>query len=61
MGTGNNGHLIHGNKGQILKRTKTVFGNREHKKTTLFILGEQSNLLQGNKGTCTPWDGLLFN
>ena len=40
-----------GNRG-----TKTILGNREHKKTNLDFwgTGEQANLFQGNKGTGTP-------
>ena len=49
-----------GNKGQILRGTKTILGNREHKKTNFDFwgTGEQANLFQGNKGTSTPWEGL---
>ena len=38
-----------GNKGQILRGTKTILGNREHKKTNFRFLG--------NKGTGTPPPG----
>ena len=36
------GHLFQGNKGQILRGTKTILGDREHEKTFL-ILGKQGN------------------
>ena len=31
------------NKGQILRGTKTILGNREHKENTFSIFGEQGN------------------
>ena len=43
-------------KGQILRGTKTIFGNRKNKKT-YFQFGvkrEQANLFQRNKGTGSP-------
>ena len=44
-------------KGQILRGTKEIFGNRDHKKITFFfILGEQGHkpiYFQGCKGTGT--------
>ena len=45
-----------GNKGQILRGTKTILGNREHKKTNFRFLGNRgtSQFIQGNKGTGTP-------
>ena len=49
-GTGEQRPNFEGNMG-----TKTIMGNREHKKA-IFILwgtGEQSNLFKGNKGTGT--------
>ena len=48
-----------GNKGQILRGTKTILGNREHKKQMFDFLGtgEQANLFQGKKGTGTPLGG----
>ena len=52
-----------GNKGQILRGTglgtKTISGNREHKKAIFDFWGkgEQANLFQGNKGTGTPLGG----
>ena len=50
-----------GNKGQILRGTKTILGNREHKKTNFRFwgTGEQANIFQGNNGTGTPWEGLI--
>ena len=41
-----------GNRG-----TKTILGNREHKKTKFQFLGtgEQANLFQGYKGTGAPF------
>ena len=43
-----------GNRG-----TKTILGNRQHKKTIFDLgrIGEQANLSQGNKGTGTPLGG----
>ena len=46
-----------GNRG-----TKTILGNREHKKTNFRFFwetGEQANLFQGNKGTGNPWEGFI--
>ena len=41
--------------------TKTIFGNREHRKQIFDFLGtkEQANLFQGKKGTGTPLGGQL--
>ena len=57
-GTGEQRSNFEGNRG-----TKTILGNREHKKTNFrfFGTGEQANLFQGNKGTGTPWEGLICN
>ena len=46
LGTGENGIYFKGNKGQILMGTKTLLGNREHKKTNFRFwgIGEQANL-----------------
>ena len=41
-------------KGQIVKGTKTILGNREYKKTKFEGTEEQTNLFQRNKETCTP-------
>ena len=41
-------------KGQILRRTETILGNREYKKTKFEGTEEQANLFQRNKETCTP-------
>ena len=35
--------------------TKTIFENREHKKTFYYFWGEQVNLFEGNKGTGNRW------
>ena len=45
-----------GNKDQILRGTKTILGNMEHKKTIFDFwgTGEQANLFQGTKGIGTP-------
>ena len=45
-----------GNKGQILRGTKKILGNRAHRKQIFNSggTGEQANLFQGNKGTGTP-------
>ena len=45
-----------GNKGQILRGTNTILGNREHKKQVFNFCGtgEQAHLFQRNKGTGTP-------
>ena len=49
-GTGEQRPNFEGNRG-----TKTILGNREHKKIFDFWgTGEQVNLFQGNKGTGTP-------
>ena len=41
-------------KGQILRGTETILGNRECKKTRFEGTEEQANLFQRNKETCTP-------
>ena len=41
-------------KGQILRGTETILGNRECKKTKFEGTEEQVNLFQRNKETCTP-------
>ena len=41
-------------KGQILRGSKTILGNREHKKTNFEGTEEQANLFQRNKGTGNP-------
>ena len=46
-----------GNKCQLLRGTKAILENREHKKKWGGG-GEQAHLFQGNKGTGTPWEGL---
>ena len=44
------GHLFQGNKGQILRGTKTILGNWKHKKKIDFWgIEEQAILFQGNK------------
>ena len=52
------GHLFQGNRGKmpIFRKTNTIFGMREHKKTIFRFWGtmEQSNLFQSNKETGTP-------
>ena len=60
-GIGEKGYLFQGNEEQRSnfegnRGTKTILGNREHKKTHFRFLGkdEQANLFQGNKGTGTP-------
>ena len=48
-----------GNKGQHIRGTKTILGNRKHKKANIRFWGEQPNFNQGNKGIgTTPWEGL---
>ena len=39
-------------KGQILRGTETILGNREYKKTKFEGTEEQANLFQRNKVTC---------
>ena len=41
-----------GNKGQILRGTKTILGNREHKKTNFRFLGNRgtSQFISGEQG-----------
>ena len=44
------------------RETKTILGNREHRKQIFHFWGtrEQANLFEGNKGTGTPpWEGLI--
>ena len=41
-------------KGQILRGTETILGNREYKKTKFEGTEEQANLFQRNKEICTP-------
>ena len=41
-------------KGQTLRGTETILGNREYKKTKFEGTEEQANLFQRNKETCTP-------
>ena len=50
-GTGEQMPIFEGNWG-----TKTILGNREHRKQIFDFwgTGEQANLFQGNKGTGTP-------
>ena len=52
-GTGENGHLFQGNNSLILRKTKTILGNRVNKKTNFRGTKELDNLFQGNKGTGT--------
>ena len=58
--TGEKGHLFHGNREQRphlegSRGTKTIFGNREYKKTLFYFLGNKLiYVFQGNKGTVTP-------
>ena len=59
-GTGEQGHLFQGNrgtkKGQILRGTKTILGNREHKKTNFRFLGNRgtSQFISGEQGNRYP-------
>ena len=53
-----------GNKGQIFRGTgtKTVLGNREHKKTNFRVLGNRgtSQFISGEQGNrYPPWEGLV--
>ena len=41
-------------KGQILRGTETILGNREYKKTKFEGTEEQANLFPRNKETCIP-------
>ena len=41
-------------KGQFLRGTETILGNRECKKTKFEGTEEQANLFQWNKERCTP-------
>ena len=55
-GTGEQRPNFEGNRG-----TKTILGNREHKKTFFFDYkgtGEQANLFQGTREHVHPWEGL---
>ena len=63
-GTGEQGLLFQGNTGTKAnfegnRGTKTILGNREHRKQIFDFwgTGEQANLFQGNKGTGTPLGG----
>ena len=50
-----------GNKGQILRRTKTILGNREHKKTNFQFLGNIYSVFPHFLYFRSPWDShLLF-
>ena len=54
----------HGNKGQILRGTgeqRQYWGTGNIRKQIFDFwgTGEQANLFQGNKGTGTPWEGLV--
>ena len=59
--TGETGHLFQGNKDQILRGTKTILGNREHKKANFRFLGNRgiSQFISGEQGNrYHPWEGL---
>ena len=50
-----------GNKGQILRGTKTILGNREHRKSNFQYLGNRgtSQFISGEQGNrYPPWEGL---
>ena len=51
-----------GNKGQILRGTKTILGNREHKKTNFRFLGNRgtSQFISGEQGNRYPLGGPLI-
>ena len=54
----------HGNKGHILRgsgeqRQYWGTGNIRKQIFNFWGTGEQANLYQGNKGTGTPWEGLI--
>ena len=48
-------------KGQILRGTETILGNRECKKPKFEVTEEQANSFQRNKETCTPLRGLRIS
>ena len=55
------GHLFQGNKDQNLRGTKTILGNREHKKTNFRFLGNRgtSQFISGEQWNgYHPWEGL---
>ena len=55
------GVFISGEQSQILRVTKTILGNREHKKTIFFDFwgtGEQANFIRGTREQVPPWEGL---
>ena len=62
-GTGEKGYLVQGNKGKILRGTKTKLGNREDKKT-FPIFGEKWNkqiYFRGTREQVSPWEGLNYD
>ena len=52
LGNRAKGYLFQGNKGQILRGTKTILENREHKKTNFRFLGNRgtSQFISGEQG-----------
>ena len=58
-GTGEQGHSFQGNKGQILRGTKTLLGSREHKKTNFRFWGNRgtSQFISGEEGNRWPPEG----
>ena len=51
-----------GGRGNFFRGTKTILGSWEHTKHIFDFGGTeaQANLFQGNKGTGTPWEGLII-
>ena len=64
LGTLEKGHLFQGKRGQRPifegnRGTKTILGNREHRKQ--IFVREKANLFQRKKETGIPWEGLDNN
>ena len=67
-GTGETGHLFQGTGEQRLnfegnRGTKTILGNREHKKTNFRFLGNMgtNQFISGEQGNrYPPWQGLII-
>ena len=50
------------NKGQVLSTSKTMLGNKEHKKTNIQLRGKgvTSQFISVKKGTGTSWESLYI-
>ena len=69
MGWGKRGRRViisdeQGDKGQILRGTRTILRNREHEKTNVQFLGEQGNkpiYFRGTREQVPPPPGMASN